>query len=61
LSGAETTGNGGPVEEGSAGNHKNEEGGQIHFALVEVRQCGIVRKSGENVRKTVLWKAKEHL
>jgi hypothetical protein len=51
----------GQIEEGSAGNHKSEEGGQIHFALVEVRQCGTVRKSGENVRKTVLWKVKEHL
>jgi hypothetical protein len=51
----------GQIEERSAGNHKSEEGGQIHFALVEERQCGIVRRSGENVRKTVLWKVKEHL
>jgi hypothetical protein len=28
----------GQIEEGSAGKHKSEEAGQIHFALVEVRQ-----------------------
>jgi hypothetical protein len=51
----------GPIEKGSRGNHKSEEGGQIHFALVEVRQCGFVRRSSNNGRKTVLWKVKEHL
>jgi hypothetical protein len=51
----------GQIEQGSAGNHNSDEGGQIHFALVEVRQCGIVRRSGENVPKMVIWKVKEHL
>jgi hypothetical protein len=51
----------GQIEERSAGNHKSEKGGQIHFALMEVRQYGIVRRSDENVRKTALWKVKEHL
>jgi hypothetical protein len=41
----------GQIEEGSAGNHKSEEGGQIHFALVEVRQCGIVRDQAKKCGK----------
>jgi hypothetical protein len=51
----------GQIKERSAGNHKSEKGGQIHFALVKVRQCGIVRRSGENLRTAALWKVKEHL